>query len=154
MRVARSRAFAAAPRADARVSGALFAKGLVFGFILAATVGPMWVLCFRRTLASGALVGFVSGMGIATADGIYGAVAAFGLTAVSGFLLGHSFWIGLIGAAFLVYLGIKSLLARPENFHDGKADGTGLAKAFLSTLGLTLANPPTILAFAAVFAGL
>src|SRR4051812_38515456 len=114
----------------------------------------MWVLCFRRTVTSGALVGFVSGMGIATADGIYGAVAAFGLTAVSGFLLGHRFWIGLTGAAFLVYLGIKSLLAQPENFQEGKAEGTGLAKAFLSTLGLTLANPPTILAFAAVFAGL
>ena len=74
------------------MSGALFIKGLVFGFILAAAVGPMWVLCFRRTIASGPLVGLVSGMGIATADGIYGAIAAFGLTAVSGFLLGHSFW--------------------------------------------------------------
>jgi threonine/homoserine/homoserine lactone efflux protein len=136
------------------LSGLLFTKGLVFGFILAATVGPMWVLCFRRTLASGALVGFVSGMGIATADGIYGAVAAFGLTAVSGFLLGHSFWIGLVGAAFLIYLGIRSLVAQPGNFQDEKADRTGLVKAFLSTLGLTLANPPTILAFAAVFAGL
>jgi threonine/homoserine/homoserine lactone efflux protein len=136
------------------VSGALFAKGLIFGFILAATVGPMWLLCFRRTIASGALVGFVSGMGIATADGIYGAVAAFGLTAVSGFLLGHRFWIGLIGAAFLIYLGVKSLVAQPENLQQEEADRTGLAKAFLSTLGLTLANPPTILAFAAVFAGL
>jgi threonine/homoserine/homoserine lactone efflux protein len=136
------------------MSGALFAKGLVFGFILAAAVGPMWVLCFRRTLASGALVGLVSGMGIATADGIYGAIAAFGLTAVSGFLLGHSFWLGLAGAVFLTYLGIKSLFSRPVEIHEEKSDRTGLAKAFLSTLGLTLTNPPTILAFAAIFAGL
>ncbi len=131
----------------------LFGKGLAFGFLLAATVGPMWVLCLRRTLASGALTGFVSGMGIAAADGFYGAVAAFGLTAISGFLLGYSFWIGAVGAAFLFYLGIKALLSHPA-LEEGKDDRPNLATAFFSTLGLTLANPPTILAFAAVFAGL
>jgi len=128
-------------------------KGLAFGFILAATVGPMWVLCFRRTMASGALAGLASGMGIAVADGFYGAVAAFGLTAISGFLLAHSFLLGLVGAVFLVYLGVKTLLARPDiRAHDERT--LNLPAAFLSTLGLTLANPPTILAFAAIFAGL
>ena len=114
----------------------------------------MWVLCFRRTLASGALTGFVSGMGIAVADGLYGAVAAFGLTAVSGFLLVHRFWIGFVGAAFLSYLGIKFLLSKPKSMNEEKPENIGLAAAFLSTLGLTLTNPPTILAFAAIFAGL
>ena len=76
----------------------LFLKGLVFGFILAGTVGPMWILCFRRTVAHGPRAGFISGMGIAVADGLYGAVAAFGLTAISGFLLKHSTWIGLLGS--------------------------------------------------------
>lgn len=132
----------------------MFIKGLAFGFILAATVGPMWVLCFRRTVAAGALTGFVSGMGIAVADGLYGAVAAFGLTAVSGFLLEHRLWIGLAGAAFLLYLGIKSLLAKPKELSAENTERTGLLAAFLSTLGLTLTNPPTILAFAAIFAGL
>jgi threonine/homoserine/homoserine lactone efflux protein len=132
----------------------VFIKGLAFGFILAATVGPMWVLCFRRTVAAGALTGFVSGMGIAVADGLYGAVAAFGLTAVSGFLLEHRLWIGLAGAAFLLHLGIKSLLAKPKELSVENTERTGLAAAFLSTLGLTLTNPPTILAFAAIFAGL
>jgi len=131
----------------------LFLKGLLFGFLLAATVGPMWVLCFRRTLAQGALAGFVSGMGIAVADGIYGAVAAFGLTAVSGFLLRHAFWIGLAGGAFLVYLGVKILISNPT-INGAEEQKTSHPKAFLSTLGLTLANPPTILAFAAIFAGL
>src|SRR3970282_908139 len=130
----------------------LFAKGLLFGFLLAATVGPMWVLCFRRTVARGALAGFVSGMGIAVADGLYGAVAAFGLTAVSRFLLQYSFWIGLAGAVFLVYLGVKILIAKPVLDREPQPE-VGHAQAFLSTLGLTLANPPTILAFAAVFAG-
>jgi threonine/homoserine/homoserine lactone efflux protein len=131
----------------------LFLKGLLFGFLLAATVGPMWVLCFRRTLAQGPLAGFVSGMGIAVADGLYGSVAAFGLTAISGVLLQYGRWIGLVGGAFLVYLGIKILVSNPTL---GSADEqkVGHAKAFVSTLGLTLANPPTILAFAAIFAGL
>jgi threonine/homoserine/homoserine lactone efflux protein len=132
---------------------ALFLKGLAFGFVLAATVGPMWVLCFRRTVAYGALTGFVSGMGIAAADGLYGAVAAFGLTAISGFLLRHGFWIGLVGALFLLYLGTKTLLAKPAANSEA-AKPSSLAEAFVSTLGLTLANPPTILAFAAIFAGL
>ena len=131
----------------------LFLKGLLFGFLLAATVGPMWVLCFRRTLEQGALVGFASGMGIAVADGFYGAVAAFGLTAISGFLLRHGFWIGLVGGVFLVYLGLKALLV-PPSLEPSKASSGGLWPSFLSTLGLTLANPPTILAFVAIFAGL
>ena len=135
------------------MSGALFLKGLAFGFLLAATVGPMWILCFRRTIAAGALIGFVSGMGIAVADGLYGAIAAFGLTAISGLLLSYSFWVGLVGAAFLVYLGIKALIGAPPA--AGPEEKTiGLVKAFLSTLGLTLTNPPTILAFVAIFAGL
>jgi threonine/homoserine/homoserine lactone efflux protein len=131
----------------------VFLKGLAFGFVLAATVGPMWVLCLRRTLAYGAATGLASGMGIAVADGLYGAVAAFGLTAISGFLLAHSFWIGLAGGAFLLYLGVKTLLAVPAAAGE-TAKPASHAQAFLSTLGLTLANPPTILAFAAIFAGL
>lgn len=131
----------------------LFLKGLLFGFLLAASVGPMWVLCFRRTLDHGPLAGFVSGMGIAVADGFYGAVAAFGLTAISGVLLRYSFWIGLVGGLFLVYLAVQMLLSRPKLTSE-RSPPAGLAKGFLATLGLTLANPPTILAFAAIFAGL
>lgn len=131
----------------------LFAKGLLFGFLLAATVGPMWVLCFRRTVEHGALAGLATGMGIAVADGLYGAVAAFGLTAISSVLLRYSFWIGLVGGVFLLYLGVKTLLSRPE-LQESNSNSAGLAQGFLSTLGLTLANPPTILAFVAIFASL
>jgi len=134
----------------------LFLKGLGFGFVLAATVGPMWVLCLRRALSAGALAGLVSGMGIAVADALYGAVAAFGLTAVSSFLLAQQVWFALIGSGFLLWLGAKALLATPlpvETPSTTVAPG-GLAAAFFSTLGLTLANPPTILAFVAIFAGL
>jgi threonine/homoserine/homoserine lactone efflux protein len=135
------------------VRGELLLKGLAFGFLLAATVGPMWVLCLRRTLASGPLVGLASGLGIALADGFYGSVAAFGLTAISGFLLAHAFWIGLFGAAFLIYLGLRTLFASPHIEEQSEAP-LSLPAALLSTLGLTLTNPPTIVAFAAIFAGL
>ena len=134
----------------------MLVKGLLFGFVLAAIVGPMWVLCFRRTIEQGVAAGLVSGLGIAVADAIYGAIAAFGLTAISGFLLAHSFWIGLAGVAFLAWLGARALVAPPV---DLAATPNGLASrslgtAFASTLTLTLANPPTILAFTAMFAGL
>jgi threonine/homoserine/homoserine lactone efflux protein len=132
----------------------LFLKGLAFGFILAATVGPMWVLCFRRTVAFGPLAGLASGMGIAVADAIYGAVAAFGLTAVSRFLLEQELWLGLAGAAFLLWLGAKTLLAAPQPVDAASVERLSPGAAFASTLGLTLANPPTILAFVAIFAGL
>jgi len=131
-------------------------KGLLFGFVLAAIVGPMWVLCFRRTIEQGVATGIASGLGIAVADAIYGAIAAFGLTAISGFLLAHSFWIGLAGVAFLAWLGVKALVARPADLAvvpNGLASRS-LGAAFASTLTLTLANPPTILAFTAMFAGL
>ena len=131
-------------------------KGLLFGFVLAAIVGPMWVLCFRRTIEQGIAAGIVSGLGIAVADAIYGAIATFGLTAISGFLLQHSFWIGLAGVAFLAWLGVKALFARPADLAatPGTLPSRSLGASFASTLTLTLANPPTILAFTAMFAGL
>lgn len=88
-------------------------RGVALGLSIAAPVGPIGVLVIRRTLANGYLAGVASGMGAATADMLYGAVAAFGLTAISGFLLGERLWIHLIGALFLGYLGVRTLLARP-----------------------------------------
>ena len=102
-----------------------FLKGLAFGLILAATVGPMWILCFRRTLAHGRLFGFVSGMGVATADALYGFVAAFGLTAVSHFLLAQKFWPGPGGRAKC--RGPKPVTAR-DGRSRGKHDASGSEK--------------------------
>jgi threonine/homoserine/homoserine lactone efflux protein len=128
--------------------------GAALGFSIAAPVGPIGVLCIRRTLADGRLVGFVSGLGAATADGFYGAVAAFGLTAVSGLLIGQRLWIQLVGGLFLAYLGVRTLLRAPAEKPASAANRRGLAGAYASTLGLTLTNPATILSFVAVFAGL
>ena len=141
------------------VFGWSFVRGMALGLAIAAPVGPIGVLCIRRTLALGRRIGILSGLGAATADMLYGAVAAFGLTAISSLLLGLSLWIRLVGAVFLVYLGVRTALARPAKNELTAADdgapqrATGALAAYTSTLGLTLTNPATILSFAAVFAG-
>ena len=128
-------------------------KGLVIGFAIAAPVGPIGVLCIRRTLADGRLSGLVSGLGAATADALYGCVAAFGLTAISGFLISQQTWLRLIGGLFLCYLGVRTFLAAPAE-KPARAPGRGLLAAYTSTFLLTVANPTTILSFVAIFAGL
>jgi threonine/homoserine/homoserine lactone efflux protein len=128
-------------------------KGLIFGFSIAAPVGPIGVLCIRRTLAQGRASGFASGLGAATADAIYGSIAAFGLTFVSGFLVSQHQWFRLVGGAFLCYLGVRTVLAQPAA-EAAAVSGNGLVGAYASTFFLTITNPMTILSFVGVFAGL
>ena len=132
-----------------------FARGLAIGFAIAAPVGAIGLLCIRRTLAYGRLTGFVSGLGAATADAFYGAVAALGLTAVSATLIAHQDAARLVGGVFLLYLGLRTAMAQPvEETKSASGSVRGLAAAYGSTLALTLTNPTTILSFVAVFAGL
>jgi threonine/homoserine/homoserine lactone efflux protein len=128
-------------------------KGLALGLSIAAPVGPIGVLCIRRTLAEGRAVGLVSGMGAATADALYGAISAFGLTFLMNFLLGGQLWLRGIGGLFLCYLGFRTFLSKPAE-QATPSTSHGLVGAFSSTFLLTLTNPMTILSFAAVFAGL
>ncbi len=131
----------------------LLLKGAIIGFSIAAPVGPIGVLCIRRTLAEGWASGLATGLGAATADAFYGCVAAFGLTFISGALIVQQMWIRLVGGLFLCGLGVKTLLARPAE-QAAAAGRKSLASAYGSALFLTLTNPATILSFAAVFAGL
>ncbi len=123
------------------------------GFSIAAPVGPIGVLCIRRTLAGGRISGIISGLGAATADAIYGCVAGFGLTFVSSFLVRQKIWLGVVGGLFLCYLGLRTLFAKPAQ-QASSAGSTGAIGAYASTFFLTLTNPMTILFFAAIFAGL
>jgi threonine/homoserine/homoserine lactone efflux protein len=132
-----------------------FLRGLIIGFSIAAPVGPIGVLCIRRTLAEGRLYGFVSGLGAATADACYGTIAALGLTIISAFLVDQANWLRLIGGAYLCYLGFRTFRAQPaDRAAEATARGHGLVGAYTSTLFLTLTNPLTIMSFLAVFAGL
>ena len=127
-------------------------RGFIIGISIAAPVGPIGILCIRRTLAEGRLSGFLSGLGAATADMVYGAIAAFGLSAIMGLLTGQADSLRLFGGIFLVYLGIRTIFSKPTTDSTiGKAGG--MLSAYLSTLVLTLTNPMTILSFLAIFAG-
>lgn len=130
----------------------VFFRGFLIGISIAAPVGPIGVLCIRRTLSDGKLMGFLSGLGAATADMVYGAIAAFGLTVVTELLLENTFWLRTIGGCFLLYLGVKTFLEKPTD-HFAQVDQSGYLGAYLSTFFLTLTNPMTILSFAAIFAG-
>lgn len=127
-------------------------KGIAIGFAIAAPVGPIGVLCVRRTFADGHVAGFVTGLGAATADALYGAVAAFGLTAVSDLILGYQTELRLVGGVFLLALGVKAFLTKLATASPPMR-GAGWFGSWASTVLLTLTNPATILSFAAVFAG-
>lgn len=126
-----------------------FFKGIVIGFSIAAPIGPISILCIRRTLAHGVYIGVLSGLGAATADAVYGLVAGFGLTSISSLLIKYNFMLSMVGAAFLAYLGATTFLAEPAH-NPAARDGQGALHAFVSTFFLTITNPMTVLLFAAI----
>jgi threonine/homoserine/homoserine lactone efflux protein len=135
----------------------LIASGVVMGLIAAVPIGPVNLICIRRTFAFGPLNGFMSGLGAALGDGIFAAVTGFGLTWVAQLIEGYAPVIELIGGAMLVYFGWRTYRAPPmvrcmeERDNDG---ATNLVKAMVSTFALTVTNPATLLAFTAMFASL
>jgi len=151
------------------MSVAFLFKGLLLGLSIAAPVGPIGVLCIRRSIADGPRVGFICGLGAAVADMTYALLGGFALATVSPLLVRGRVGMAAVGGAFLVYLGVRTFLARPAADEGvpqvGAARDSGTARegarsrgggrfgAFLSTFVLTIANPMTILSFAAVFAG-
>jgi len=119
------------------------AKGVAIGFTLAAPVGPIGVLCIRRTLTEGRRSAISTMLGAASADGVYGLVAAFGLTLVSDFVSGNMMWIRLVGGTILVVLGVRTFRAHiptaPPRLSFNEHAGN-----FVSTFLLTLTNPLTL----------
>lgn len=127
-------------------------KGAIIGFSLAAPIGPVGMMCIRRTLTHGHLRGFVSGLGAATADSVYAIVAAFGITLISNFIVAHEYSIRLIGGILLILLGIRTLIVHPVE-KSAKNGINGHASAYVTMFLLTFTNPMTLFAFAVVFAG-
>ncbi|BBK33779.1 lysine transporter LysE [Allostella humosa] len=134
----------------------LFAKGFALGLAIAAPVGPIGLLCIRRTLVDGPALGFATGIGAATADAAYGAVAGFGLAVVADAMTAAQGWMAALGGLFLLWLGWKTAMATPapRPAGEGAARPAGLVLAWATTFLLTVTNPATILSFAAAFAGL
>jgi threonine/homoserine/homoserine lactone efflux protein len=133
--------------------GTVLLKGVIIGFSLAAPMGPVGMMCIRRTLTRGHLRGFVSGLGAATADSVYAIVAAFGITLISNFIIAEEYWIRLVGGILLIVLGLRTILVHPIETSP-KNSVNGHASAFVSMFLLTFTNPMTLFAFAVVFAGI
>ncbi len=129
-------------------------RGFALGLAIAAAPGPIFFLCLRRTLVAGRLNGLISGFGVATGDGFYAAVAAFGVGAITTLLTGERRWLALGAGVLLVALGARIVFDRPKTTETASRNGAGLAWAYLSTLGLTITNPATIISFAALAATL
>jgi threonine/homoserine/homoserine lactone efflux protein len=129
-------------------------KGLVVGIIIAVPVGPVGIMCLRRTILEGKLAGFISGLGAATADAMFGFIAAFGLTFISDLLIGYHQWLRIVGGLYLLYIGGRALLTAPEVKTGTEPDAESLLRDFLSSFALTLTNPITILVFLGIFSAI
>jgi threonine/homoserine/homoserine lactone efflux protein len=130
-----------------------FLRGIIVGFLAAVPIGPVNVMCIQRTLSMGRAVGLVSGLGAATVDAFYGGVAGLGLTMISEMLERYAGLLRLSGGFFILFMGIKTIMARPVLLL-GEDHAAGLPRAYFSTLLLTLANPTTVFFYGLLFAGL
>jgi len=137
----------------------LLGPGIAIGLIVAAPIGPVNLICIRRTLQYGSLNGFVSGLGAALGDGIFAIVTGFGLTAIAQLIEGLSTVLQLAGGMLLLCFGLYTYFSKPPARLDPKAESkeqgaSTLARAMLSTFVLTMTNPATLLGFTAMFTGL
>lgn len=128
-----------------------FWKGFVLGFAIAAPVGPVGILCIRKTLHFGKLSGLCAGLGAAAADTLYGALAAFGLTFLSDHVLAWGSYLKLFGSFLLLFLSFRMFRAKPLDPTD-RLPKLGFVNDFVGTFFLTLTNPLTVLCYVAVFA--
>jgi threonine/homoserine/homoserine lactone efflux protein len=132
-----------------------FLFGILFGLVLAAPVGPVAALCFERTVTEGRWHGFLSGLGAAFADAIFGAIAAFGMGTVSSWIADHQGNLRLVGGTVLVLLAIKTVTApapKQTNKVAGRVHTESLPQDFISAFVLAITNPLTVIAFLGLFA--
>jgi threonine/homoserine/homoserine lactone efflux protein len=128
-----------------------FIQALIIGFSVAAPVGPIGILCIEKTLAEGRSSGLATGLGAATADSVYGSIAAFGITTVSGLLVAQKYWLAIIGGLVLFYIGFRVFRSKPKDRQRLEGKG-GILHNYVTTFGLTITNPMTIISFAAFYA--
>jgi len=135
-------------------------SGMVIGLIVALPIGPVNLICIRRTLALGPVNGFVSGLGAALGDGLFAIITGFGFTAVAQLINGYSVTLELTGSTLLMIFGISTYFSDPlhgrgvEKVASRQVGAPSLLRAFASTFALTITNPATLFGFAALFAGL
>jgi threonine/homoserine/homoserine lactone efflux protein len=132
----------------------LLIRGIIVGLMIAVPVGPVNILCIRRTIGAGWRSGVISGLGAAAADMLYGGIAGFSITLVIQFLVREQFWIRLFGGILLVGIGIWYFFKKPAPFNAQMQDRGSAYSDIRSTFLLTLTNPTTVLSFVALLAAL
>lgn len=132
----------------------LFFKGIIAGFLIAAPVGPIGILCIRRTLAGSYVLGVATGVGAGLADTFYGTVAAFSIASVSDFIKSHDFYLHLFGGIALLWIGFSIWRSHIGENTSKNENGESLLNGFTSAFFLTVSNPVTLIAFAAAFAAM
>lgn len=131
----------------------VLAQGGAIGFLVAAAIGPIAMLCIRTTLERGRIAGIAAGMGVAVADTIYAAIGAYGISFVGSALTSGETWLKLVGGIVLIAFGIYLARKQPVSAAEEQEVPKSLVADFWMTLALTLTNPMTILSFAGLFAG-
>ncbi len=137
----------------------LLSGGFIIGLLVAMPIGPVNLICIRRTCAYGPAAGFLSGLGGALGDGIFASVTAFGLTAISQLIEGYSTPLQIAGGVMLLGFGLQVFRSDVSGLHEAegakpKDKPPSLARILLSTFALTITNPATLFGFTAFFAGL
>src|SRR5258706_10310594 len=132
------------------MSGYFIIQGMLIGMVVAVPVGPLGLLCINRALATGALCGLFSGLGVATADGLAACLAALGISFVSDFLLEHQTVLRTAGGMFLCYLGWQIYRTKPRT-QQAPNHVNGLFNSYSTTFFPTFSKPVTILLFLAVY---
>lgn len=132
----------------------IFIKALTIGFLIAAPVGPIGLMCMQRTLQSGLKAGFATGLGAASADALYGFIGAFGFAALTSWLVSLKLPLSIAGAIFLTWMGLQLIRTKAIGEIEGDRKEASIIKAYASTALLTLMNPLTIISFLAVYATL
>jgi len=131
-----------------------FLKGIILGFSIAAPLGPIGILCIQKTLNYGKLYGFTTAFGAATADAIYGFIAAFGITVIMNYFLDNSIIFQGIGSLFLIYLGVTTYYKVSDVNFENEFKKENLISTYLTTFFLTATNPMTIIFFTLLFSSI
>jgi len=133
----------------------LILSGIAVGIVVAAPIGPVNLICIRRALKFGMANGVASGAGAAVGDGVFAAIAAFGVTAAIAFVQDYSIWLQLVGGLFLLGLGARTWFDHPH-LNDELPEGSlgELLPVMSVTFFLTITNPATMLGFIAIFGGI
>jgi len=129
----------------------LFLQSRVIGLSIAAPGGPIGLLTIQRTLQLGSAAGLSTGLGAAAADAVYGAIGAYGVSAMINALTAARLPLALGGGFFLLWMAWSILRAPVAERAAQATGGSDLLRCFAGTFVLTLSNPATILSFIAVF---